>query len=288
MTDEKKYYLFERHLRRDYIVEELSLNQVQLLNRCHEILYEFGFYTSKVKIIDLSINEYIEKTAKYQRELSIKKPEDMEIFYDIFTDINRLFINVVSSVRSYIEFVEKRLEKNYSKTSTEYISFIDFTHYLYDRYFSYRFLYHIRNYAIHNYFPINTFNVDYDYDKKGNITNSTFRIEFDKRRLSEDSKIKAKLKYDLKTFNDTFPVYPLFEEIEKFINEVERKIFGIEFNRFNKAFETLNFYYEKSIFREEVHYGEKIQIINKINSVKHIIIRRDLLKRFESYKRNFT
>ena len=101
------------------------------------------------------IQNLIDKTLKQIAE----KKADQSIFDYLFLDINRLILNFLSSIRTYLDHTETRLKKQYGKDSSEFKIFKEKTSYAYDNNFSYRFLYKLRNFAQHCGLPASAFNI---------------------------------------------------------------------------------------------------------------------------------
>ena len=74
-------------------------------------------------------------------------------------NINRYFLNLLSSFRSYLDHMDKKLSNRFGKNSQLRSNFKQYCSEEYDGNFSYRFLYGIRNYAQHRGFPINHINL---------------------------------------------------------------------------------------------------------------------------------
>ncbi len=72
----------------------------------------------------------------------------------IHININRAFLNLLSSTRSYLDFMERLLKNRYGEESAIFTNFKKNCSAEYDGNFSYRFLYNLRHYAQHKGFPI--------------------------------------------------------------------------------------------------------------------------------------
>jgi len=287
----KRYALLERFKGKEYLIEELSITQINELNKVHEILFEISYNASRRKIIDLNINDYIEKTELYRQKLSAKKPEYEDEFseiYDIITDINRLFINILSSFISYVEFIEKNLGKIYSINSEELRRFKSVTNKLYDNCFAYRFFYHLRNFSIHYGFPIRSLKTKFSNIKENGSNDLEFNICFEKSKLLQDPTIKKKIEYDLRSYNDFFPVNPFFPKILICAEELERTLFQIRYNTYLEARNRLYDYYNRAKIKQLVYYGEYIDKANITRELQHKLLRIDLIKKFDSVKLNST
>jgi len=74
-------------------------------------------------------------------------------------EANRLLMNFLAMCFSYVEHVKHRIFEEYGgKESKEYKGFDNFRRRTFDTFFSYRFFYKLRNYAVHHDFPITFYN----------------------------------------------------------------------------------------------------------------------------------
>lgn len=69
-------------------------------------------------------------------------------------NVNLHIINYLSTVKTFLQHSEFKLKKLYGKTSQRYKNFENAKNYAFDTSFSYRFLYHLRNYVQHCGMPI--------------------------------------------------------------------------------------------------------------------------------------
>ena len=69
-------------------------------------------------------------------------------------DINRLALNFLSSMRTYLDHLETSIAKRHGPESVNLANFRQYCSDAYDSHFSYRFLYRLRNYAQHCGLPI--------------------------------------------------------------------------------------------------------------------------------------
>jgi len=94
------------------------------------------------ELIDSYLHNYIKKDFK----AFVQKP--------IYINVNRAFLNFLSSIRSYLDFMERLLKKRYGEESAIFENFKTNCSTEYDSNFSYRFLYNLRHYAQHKGFPL--------------------------------------------------------------------------------------------------------------------------------------
>ena len=103
---------------------------------------EQGLY----KIIVLNFNDFIARTNLSIKDINNSDMLEMSNFY---LDINRYILNVLSSIRTFLDHTETRLKKDFGKNHMITNKFNELVKKAYDENFSYRFLYKLRNYSQH-------------------------------------------------------------------------------------------------------------------------------------------
>lgn len=100
------------------------------------------------KIVELNYEDLILKIEK-----SIAKMSDGNLYSPeqehLHLEINRLILNLLSSIRTYLDHTETRLKREYGADSEEFGTFRTETSSAYDNNFAYRFLYKLRNFSQH-------------------------------------------------------------------------------------------------------------------------------------------
>ncbi|MBY0098667.1 hypothetical protein [Mesobacillus maritimus] len=143
-------YQFIDGQKRIVIKESFSNNDLKVIDRCYSSLAEYERYKTLFQMVldnYLDLTKYLEKQENDEKhsEDSIKK---------IGFHANRLTINYLSSAKLFIEHTEKKLKSKYGNNSQEFKDWKSATKKEFDSSFSYRFLYHLRNYTQHYGFPI--------------------------------------------------------------------------------------------------------------------------------------
>lgn len=92
------------------------------------------------------ISAYLRAYAEKHTEVFIEKP--------IHLNVNRAFLNLLASIRSYLDFMDRLMKRRFGRQSEPVRRFRTRCSQEYDSNLSYRFLYKLRNYAQHKGFPI--------------------------------------------------------------------------------------------------------------------------------------
>jgi len=143
-----------RHLNFEF-VSELSPEEYNKVTEALTTLNKFLEDSQLFMIVTWNFNEFMELIAYYLHSLLIK---DVDTFIQkpINININRVFLNLLSSIRSYLDFMERLLKKRFGEGSVIFNNFKQTCAKEYDNNISYRFLYNLRHYAQHKGFPINS------------------------------------------------------------------------------------------------------------------------------------
>jgi hypothetical protein len=151
-TDDVEHPSLKRH--RFELLSELTLEQYNKLTESIKPVNEFSQDLLLFEMVTWNFNEFIELYGTYLQAF-IKKDYKTFTQKPILNNLNRTFLNLLSSIRSYLDFMERLLNKRFGKESIIFNNFKQYCSREYDSNFSYRFLYRLRNYAQHKGFPIN-------------------------------------------------------------------------------------------------------------------------------------
>lgn len=157
----------------------------------------------------------------------------------LYIESNRLFINFSTSVRVLTSMIEKKIKDSYKKEDKEYVEFDDIRKNFYDSYFSYRFLYHIRNFSLHFQDPIHYINVEFNDYIEDNPLKKDLYVMFDKEHLLKNREFAKKMRRDLEKYGAKFPVNPIIKEALKWLKDYFNIFISVEKNTCLKAIETI-------------------------------------------------
>jgi len=230
---------------------EIEVHQENILE--YQLIYR-KYLTVRNNLIDIYrvIEEFQCKILK------VKITKSMDTQKEAYIEINRVFINFVTSLKSFVEdfLLNNFLPKIYGKNSEQVKRFRAKTNELYDSELSYKFLMRIRDFAVHYELPIYYLEVGLTPKNMSDFPESV-RIEpmFVKEHLFKNKTFKSKLINDLKSYNKKFPVRPILNSIRKILDEVIESILSLDNGKYkSSANKILEFEYR---FKEpnEVWYG---------------------------------
>jgi len=135
------------------MVAELSSAENQELLQAQQTINSFLQDSEMFMIVSWNYSEFVDLVATYLKAY-IEKATTVFVDRPIYMNLNRSFINLLSSMRSYLDFMDKLLVNRYGTDSGFRARFRQRCRREYDDNLSYRFLYKLRNYSQHKGFPI--------------------------------------------------------------------------------------------------------------------------------------
>lgn len=119
------------------------------------------------KIVELNYTDFISKIENITSQVAGGIIDNSEQQY-LHLELNRLILNLLSSIRTYLDHTETRLKREYGKDSEELKIFKAETSKAYDDNFAYRFLYKLRNYSQHCGLPAGSLRTTSSENEKPN------------------------------------------------------------------------------------------------------------------------
>lgn len=200
------------------ISSELNIDEFEKISQAIRTIEQFLFDSQLFMIAELNSAEFIELVNNYLLNLSNKSST---IFYQrtLQLNLNRVFINFLSSTRSYLDYMERLLKKRYGTNSPLFIGFKEKCKTEFESNFSYRFLYNLRNYAQHKGFPINhiTFSKQLTEDNPPKIL-AQLNVSIDRDKILLDYKW-GKLTSEIQSLPLLIDVIP---HVLSFLNSLQK------------------------------------------------------------------
>mgnify|MGYP001171675419 FL=1 len=122
-------------------------------------LFEFNRHFQVLSILNENKKELLEKIDAHRKETihNVLVSPNMKENNHHFVEVNRATLNLLSSLKTFIDFSETFLRRKYGKDSEEIKLFKAAQSDQFDSSFSYRFCYKLRNYAQHCGLPVGGF-----------------------------------------------------------------------------------------------------------------------------------
>jgi hypothetical protein len=226
MMDLGKTYFTSRDNEFPKQIRELTNIEAQEIKDANSVLHKFDYFKRRLTEIELNRDDYFRTIERYEqifKKDNTGEPANYDYKRLAFIDVNRAFINTVSSFKSFIEHILTYLKDLYGDQSAEFLKIDKLTNSFYDGYLSYRLLIRLRDFGIHVNYPIQSVHFDRVHDGKGGY-NYRVKAQFNKSVFMESKTLKQKLGSDLDLYGELF-------DVEPFINELMQLL-----ERFFKAF----------------------------------------------------
>lgn len=123
---------------------------------CARACLELDNYRNDVHLFQLVVWNYEEYNALFDDTLAAYISKKFYSFSRRRPDLNlnRCVMNLLSSIRSYLDYTELNIKRRHGEASLNWANFKQYTSEAYDGSFSYRFLYKFRNFAQHCGLPL--------------------------------------------------------------------------------------------------------------------------------------
>ncbi len=141
----------------------------------------------------------------------------------LMLNMNRLIMNILSAVRSFLDLTDRNLQHRFGTESERYKTFKAATKDAFDNSFAYRFLYKLRNYVQHCGMPVGklSFSMRYE-DDTGQHATQTVDFAFSRDGLlSNYDSWGNKVKPELESLPDYFPIQPLISEMMQCLDKLQ-------------------------------------------------------------------
>ncbi|MBI5402903.1 MAG: hypothetical protein HY959_05855 [Ignavibacteriae bacterium] len=196
-------------------------------NQCIEHVKKLNKLSSDEKLfrlVELNYREFKSTVKNYLDKFIDNPTADFSEFEFLFLDLNRLILNFLSSVRTYLDHTETRFKREFGAKSDEILLFKKETGEAYDNYFSYRFLYKLRNFSQHCGLPSGSLKINSEAGDKGKtICTLTIFLVRDDLTSKYDS-WGEKVTEDLNKKEETFDIVPLIDEKFELLEKLNTKI----------------------------------------------------------------
>lgn len=187
------------------IKETLSNLDFEIINKCFS---ELANYNGLKTLFQMSIDNYSDLIRFLEHEVV-----GLENIRYVGHHTNRFLINYLSSTKMFIEHTEKKIDKIYGEDSEEFIRWKKATAEEYDKHFSYRFLYQLRNYTQHYGLPLGS--ISSSLVETNGVESQFTKVSFRKEILLNTSFNWKKVKTDIENRPEEFSVVETVNEYNR-------------------------------------------------------------------------
>ncbi|MEP7135439.1 MAG: hypothetical protein ABI904_10955 [Chloroflexota bacterium] len=139
---------------------------------------------------------------------------------NITLNINKEVLNVLTSFRFYLDFIDENLHKDFGKDSGIVENFGSDCSTEYDNNFSYRLIYHLRNFAQHKGLVISSVKFSKFLDEeRANTVRQHLTISVNRNDIIEDKKFKKEIKAELTNYPEAIDI---IDHLLKWISSLTR------------------------------------------------------------------
>lgn len=219
MTTEIKYFLGTYNNPEINTCKELSENDFKTCIQSMTALKKLSDDDNLFRIIELNYNDLKSNIESYLLTFPKTHKADFYEFDHMIIDINRLILNLLSSIRTFLDHSETKIKREYGKASEEYELFKTETNTAYDNNFSYRFLYKLRNFAQHCGLPSGSAELNSSITK-----NDVLNLYFLRDELLSKYEGWGAVRNELMEQSQMFDVLPLLDEKYILLKNIHEKV----------------------------------------------------------------
>ena len=202
-------------------IRKLSDSEFEEFKKANSHLIQFTRDQNLFNIVRLNFEDYVKLLNEYLQEF-IQNPRTIQSKMPMmFLNINRLIINYLSAIRTFLDHSETNLKKRYESDPQRITSFKNACSKEYDNNFSYRFVYELRNYVQHCGMPLGSLALGASLVNP--VTNKAKRVmevKFVRDELLEDSKWKAQIRDEIQKLPQEFDITSHLSEMMKCIKRI--------------------------------------------------------------------
>ena len=267
------------------VIKEISEEEFNKFKIDSETIRRFEYYKNRLTEIDFNKRSFHQAKRHYTELL--KKNQSMRIGYDFkgeaYIELNRCFINFITSFKSLIEHCEKKITHIYTEDSKEFVEFKKHIRNLHFESLAYKLADRMRNYAIHSTYPIDKVNFDvisFDLSKTDNM----FEVGvFISRELIDNSKtLKKKFAKHMGEIGDGIEIVPILGEVRIIIEKILKKFVLICKSEFiesaNSLIQLTEGKYDKLALTSEIQNRIKTNYNSILIPLEHARYLIDLIK----------
>lgn len=249
-----------------------EIDELKSIQRLYDFVCNNG--SDLLNFINTSFSELMEKTESWN---SIKQDDGSKIFLNV----NRLLLNYLSSIRTFLDHTRTYVSRKYGKQSVQLVEYDKSLSGIYDISFAYRFFYKLRNYSQHVGLPIGNVQYKTEFNKEENQIKVYLQISFSRDQLLSNYDSWGAIKAELELLEENFTLVPLLMEVTHYVNEIKKMTISFQEEL---LIEATNFILEviQNVERDEgeifIAYNLKTDLNNKLERYSRMNIPLDAIE----------
>lgn len=217
-------------------LKKLSDNEYEEYKINLHILMEFSKKQHLFTILNLNYKELKNTLDKYLVEYQNNQSINWIKMEEMYVDTNRLLLNFLSTFRTYLDHTESMLKGKYGKESENTKRFLTLCSEQFDNYFSYRFLYKLRNYTQHCGMPLGSLTINSKaIDNKSKDIINYLAIFFDRDTLLKNYDSWTVIKNEIEKLPTKIEITPFVDEVMECISKINSLVIEYEFENLSKS-----------------------------------------------------
>ncbi len=202
---------------------------------------EYGSYVGDVKVtlacrsdyrqftmIRHAYVEYVRELRYYEEMLARPVRLDEILEDDLVHNLNRRLRGFFSELRVFLDNTQTKLKRRYGKDSGKWRVFRAACAHQFDNSFAYRFVYGLRNYAVHVNLPLNAVSLTSSqeaFDPEDLSTRNQLRVEIDRDMLLREFDWRSDVRSGLEEFPPRFELGPYVDEAMACLEKIHIELF---------------------------------------------------------------
>lgn len=172
--------------------------------------------------------EYARELRCYEKALARPVPLDEILEDDLVHTLNRRLRTFFSELRVFLDNTQTKLKRRYGKDSEEWRAFKDACTRQFDGSFAYRFVYGLRNYAVHVNLPLNAVTLTFGqrpFDTEDPSTHNRLRGEVDRDLLLREFDWRSDVRAGLEGLPPRFEFKPYMDKAMACLEKIHLELF---------------------------------------------------------------
>ena len=192
---------------------------LKVLNDFSELIENENLF----KVVELNYEDFKSKISEYKVKIPELLQHNSHDLNMLQININRLILNLLSAIRTFLDHKETYLKRKFGKNSNELLLFEQEKGGAFDNNFEYRFISKARNYAQHCGLPIGPPEVKSFQDENNDVQNE-INIFFEREVLLSKFDWGNVVRKDLEAQTEKFNSLPVIHKVYELLILIDKNI----------------------------------------------------------------
>lgn len=216
--------LKEPHNRHIEVIKDIGQSEFIKFKSAMSVLKQFESDRRLLLICIRNLDEFVNFANNFYEQWREKElPGDFRL-ESIEVELNRLLLNLLSSIRTYLDHTGALLKHRFGVDSGELNEFNTVCSKHYDNCFEYRFMSALRNHSQHKEIPVQNVRLISKLDELSGVTIYDMRISFSRDTLLKDTKIKQTLRNEIALLDEEIDLRPFIVKTMECIYDIDKHV----------------------------------------------------------------